>query len=121
MMKKTHHSTSAVVVTVLLIGGGMFSLRDMDVYGQSEQPTPPSTSLLSNSQASEEWMTSFDLENCNFASTGKNSYFILEPGFQAILEGEEDGERLQLTMTVLDETKEVNGVETRVLEEREET
>ena len=61
-MKKTHHSTSAVVVTVLLIGGGMFSLRDMDVYGQSEQPTPPYTSLLSNSQASEEWMTSFDLE-----------------------------------------------------------
>ena len=35
-----------------------------------------------------------------FASTGKNSYFILEPEFQAILEGEEDGERLQLTMTV---------------------
>jgi hypothetical protein len=40
---------------------------------------PPST----DSQASEEWITSSDLENCDFASTGKNSYFILEPGFQA--------------------------------------
>jgi hypothetical protein len=118
-MKKTHHSTSTVVVAVLLIGGGMFSLIGMDVYGQSQQPTSPSTSLSTDSQTSEDWMSTFDLENCDFASKGKNSYFILEPGFQAILEGEEDGEKLQLTMTVLDETKEVDGVETRVLEERE--
>jgi hypothetical protein len=64
-------------------------------------------------------MTSFDLENCNFASMGENSYFILRPGFHAILEGEEDGEILQLIMTVLDETKIVDGVETRVVEEKE--
>ena len=41
-------------------------------------------------------MTSFDLENCGFASTGENSYFILEPGYQVTLMGEEDGEELQL-------------------------
>ena len=58
-------------------------------------------------------MTSFDLENCDFASTGKNSYFILEPGYQVILEGEEDGEKLQLVMTVLNETKVVDGIETK--------
>jgi hypothetical protein len=124
MMKKIHHSTSAVVVvvTVLLIGW-MYILTEMEAYGQEEkqqqqQPASPSTSL-STDQTSEGWMTSFDLENCNFASTGENSYFILKPGYQVILEGEEDGEELQLVMTVLNETKVVDGVETRVIEERE--
>jgi hypothetical protein len=93
-------------------------------YGQGEQdeeqhqPTSPSTSL-SIDQTSGEWMASFDLENCNFASAGENSYFILKPGYQAILEGEEDSEKLQLIITVLDETKVVDGVETRVVEEKE--
>ena len=54
---------------------------------------------------SERWMTSFDLENCDFTSTGKNSYFVLEPEYQVILEGEEDSEILQMVMTVLNETK----------------
>ena len=63
-------------------------------------------------------MTSFDLENCNFASSGENNYFVLEPGYQVILGGEEDGEELELVMTVLNETKVVDGVETRVVEEK---
>ncbi|HEX5977854.1 MAG TPA: hypothetical protein VFY68_11285, partial [Nitrososphaeraceae archaeon] len=50
---------------------------------------------------------------------GKNSYFILEPGYQVVLEGEEDSEKLQLVMSVLNETKIVDGVETRVVEEKE--
>jgi hypothetical protein len=33
--------------------------------------------------------------------------------------GQEDGEELQLVMTVLNETKVVNGIETRIVEERE--
>jgi hypothetical protein len=87
----------------------------MQVYGQAS----PSTSL-STDQTSEGWMTSLDLEDCDFTSTGENSYFILKPGqYQVILEGEEDGEKHQLIMTVLDETKVVDGVETRVLEEKE--
>jgi hypothetical protein len=118
MMKKTHHS---IVITTLLIGG-MFILTGMEVYGQEQQPpqqpTSPSTSL-STDQTTEGWLSSFDLENCNFASTGENSYFILKPGYQVTLEGEEDGEELQLVMTVLDETKIVNGIETRVVEEEE--
>ena len=92
----------------------------MEVFGQQvkEDISSPPTSFLTD-RASEVWMTSFDLENCNFASTGKNSYFILEPGYQVILEGEEDGEKLQLVMTVLNETKVVDGIETRVVEEKE--
>jgi hypothetical protein len=64
-------------------------------------------------------MTFFDFEKCNFGSTGENSYFILRPGYQVTLVGEEDGEELQLVMTVLNETNVVNGIETRIVEEKE--
>ena len=118
---KTHHSTN-IVVTVLLIGGVFILLTGMEVYGQEQlqqqQPTPPSTPL-STDQTSQGWMTTFDLESCNFASTGENSHFVLVPGYQVILGGQEDGEELELVMTVLNETKVVDGVETRVVEEKE--
>lgn len=67
----------------------------------------------------QEWQDSFKLEDCDLASNGANSYFILEPGYQLILEGQEDGADIQLKITVLDETKIVNGTEARVVEERE--
>jgi hypothetical protein len=115
MMKKIHHSISIAAIALLL--GGMLIMTSSEVVGQ-QQATSPLTSFSVN-QTSEEWTASFDLENCDFASTGENSYFILEPGYQVILEGEENGEELQLTMTVLDETKLVDGVQTRVVEEME--
>jgi hypothetical protein len=74
---------------------------------------------LSMDQTTERWMTSFDLENCDFASSGENSFFVLEPGYQVILGGQEDDEERQLVMTVLNETKVVDGIETRVVEEKE--
>jgi hypothetical protein len=121
MMKKTHHSTS-IVMTVLLIGGIFILLTGMEVYGQEQlqqqQPTSPSAPL-STDQSSQGWITSFDLQNCDFVSSGENSYFILKPEYQVILGGQEEGEELQLVMTVLNETKVVDGVETRVVEEKE--
>jgi hypothetical protein len=100
----------------------MFILTGMEAYGQEQQPpqtlTSPSNTLSTN-QTAEGWMSSFDLEKCDFASTGENSYFILKPGYQVTLEGEEDDEMLQLVTTVLNETKVVNGIETRVVEEKE--
>jgi hypothetical protein len=120
-MKKTHHSTS-IRVTVLLIGGMFILLTGIEVYGQEQlqqqQPTPPSTPL-STDQTMQGWKTTFDFENCDFVSNGENSYFVLEPGYQVILGGQEDGEELLLVMTVLNETKVVNGVETRIVEENE--
>jgi hypothetical protein len=61
------------------------------------------------------WTNDFSVEKGNLTSTGRNPYFVLEPGHQLVLE--EGGERL--VITVLDETKMVDGVETRVVEERE--
>ena len=61
------------------------------------------------------WTTEFAVEKGELASTGRNPYFSLEPGDQSTFE--DDDERL--VITVLNETKTVDGVETRVIEERE--
>ena len=48
-------------------------------------------------------------------NTGRNAYMILEPGYRLIMENGKD----TLIITVLNETKLVDGVVTRVVEERE--
>jgi len=72
--------------------------------------------LLAGSAVAEDgWKKDFDLSSCKLQASGRNDYFILEPGFQLILEG--GGTRLQMTVTA--ETRQVAGVTTRVVEERE--
>jgi len=61
------------------------------------------------------WQKQFRISECALQSTGRNTYFVLKPGFRLVLEG--GGGRLAIT--VLDETKSVTGVTTRVVEERE--
>lgn len=61
------------------------------------------------------WQQEFDIASCTLTNVGRNRYFVLEPGFQIVLEG--GNTRLQIT--VLNETKVVSGVVTRVVEERE--
>lgn len=63
----------------------------------------------------ESWAMEFAVEKGEFSATGRNVYFILEPGYQLVYEGG----RERLVITVLEETKMVDGVETRVVEERE--
>lgn len=62
------------------------------------------------------WVDTFGVQKADLRATGRNPYFILEPGYQLVLEGP-GGERL--VVTVLDETQTVDGVDTRVVEERE--
>jgi len=62
---------------------------------------------------------SFMLDQCDFASRGRNPFFVLEPGFTLVLQGQEDGELVRLEITVLNETKTITGVRTRVVEEME--
>src|SRR3712207_5097030 len=64
------------------------------------------------------WTARFPIEEGDLAPTGRNPYLILVPGHRLVLAGEEDGEAVELTITVLDETETVAGVETRVVEER---
>ncbi len=69
--------------------------------------------------ASNGWVDTFNLDECDLAPNGSNSYFFLEPGYKLILQGQDDGDRLELVVTVLNETRSVNGTETRIVEERE--
>jgi hypothetical protein len=61
------------------------------------------------------WTTEFSVDKDELVSTGRNPYLILEPGHYLVLE---DGDE-RLAITVLAETKVVDGVETRIVEERE--
>lgn len=61
------------------------------------------------------WVRDFPVNPAELASTGQNPYFVLEPGCYHVLKGAVG----DLTITVLNETKMVAGVETRVVEERE--
>lgn len=61
----------------------------------------------------------FDFDECAFANRGGNPYFRLQPGFTLVLAGESDGARVRLRIRVLDQTEQVDGVSTRVVEERE--
>jgi hypothetical protein len=65
------------------------------------------------------WQESLTPQAESFSTSGRNRYFILEPGYQLVLEGKEGVKTVQLAVTVLDETKRVGDVETRVVEERE--
>jgi len=61
------------------------------------------------------WTDQFAVTPRELRSTGSNPYFILESGYQLVLE---DG-RGRLTVTVLPQTRVVDDVETRIVEERE--
>jgi hypothetical protein len=65
------------------------------------------------------WLDSFGVNEKGLSSTGRNDYFIFEPGYQLVFEGKEYSAPVQLTITVLNTTKQVDGVEARVVEERE--
>lgn len=118
----------AITVATLLIALGPFIPADIEIIGQQQKEhgtnrtspfnavtQEPSTSILANQSSA--WIDSFNLENCDLTSTGANTYFILEPGYQLVLEGQEDRTPIQMTITVLNETKLVNGTETRIVEE----
>ncbi|HZO87730.1 MAG TPA: hypothetical protein VFB38_05265 [Chthonomonadaceae bacterium] len=61
------------------------------------------------------WTWDFSAENSDLVATGRNPYFSLEPGSVAVLE---DGD-MHLTITVTDQTKVVDGVVCRVVEDKE--
>jgi hypothetical protein len=70
-------------------------------------------------QRAQPWMQSFPVDVKELATEGENPYFILKPGYQLTLEGKDEGQPVRLVITVLQETANIGGVETRVVEERE--
>lgn len=75
--------------------------------------------MMACGQPGKQFTDSFSESNCTFSATGRNEYFILEPGYQLTLQGIKNGDTTKLVITVLDQTKTVNNVVTRVVEENE--
>lgn len=74
-----------------------------------------SAAFLARGDDDASWTKEFPVETGELVSVGRNPYFILEPGYHLVLEGK----KVHLEITVLDETKTLAGVETRIVEERE--
>lgn len=62
-----------------------------------------------------EWRTEFNVNKNDLSATGANPYFVLTPGLRLYYEKGKNA----LISSVLNETKTIDGVETRVVEERE--
>ena len=67
----------------------------------------------------EQYTEVFTPSDCTFATTGSNTYMSLEPGTEILLEGEEEGELVQVRITVTDTEVLVDGVLTRQVFEEE--
>jgi hypothetical protein len=74
------------------------------------------------------YTTQFLLERCTFEAGGRNAHFSIQPGYRLFLAGDDDGEAVELLITVLDETRWIRFVtesgrsvslRARVVEERE--
>jgi hypothetical protein len=71
---------------------------------------------IAGSRANEAgWRRTFDVDRKNLGTIGHNPYFPLTPGLRIHLGGKDEA----VVVSVLEETKVVDGVETRVVEERE--
>jgi hypothetical protein len=71
--------------------------------------------LTAQTRDNRSWTKDFKLEPDELTSIGRNPYFILEPGYVLVLEAGKE----RLTITVLNETRRIDNVETRIVEERE--
>jgi hypothetical protein len=69
--------------------------------------------------AEKKYTESFGEDEKDFASSGSNPFFVLEPGWQIELEKTEHGKKVTMITTVLDDVKKIAGVECRAVEDRE--
>lgn len=73
------------------------------------------TAAQTQETVDESWTRGFFISPDDLVTTGRNRYFILEPGYTWVLESGNE----RLTITVLDETQSIGPFDTRVVEERE--
>lgn len=76
----------------------------------------PAPSISASPGAGQDWQADFGLEARKLSTTGQSTYFSLVPGDRSVLTSEHS----KLAITVLDQTREIGGTLTRVVEEREE-
>jgi hypothetical protein len=93
------------------------TLPATDAPAPASTDTPlPATTEEPASVSDADWQQEFNIDERQLSDTGESEYFILMPGFQLELASDTE----HLIITVMDETKEINGITTRVVEEHEE-
>jgi len=83
--------------------------------------------LLVVQAAAQEFTAQFPIDDTHFSAFGGQPHFILNPGHRLVLEGQDAGEQIVLTVTVLNQTKQITlqsggkprAILARVIEERE--
>ena len=66
------------------------------------------TAALAPAAIAVQFTSDFSIERCKFEPNGRqNPYFSLNPGDQATLEGEEDGQTVKVEITVEDQTRRI--------------
>src|SRR6266850_57822 len=58
-------------------------------------------------------------DQCTFVSSGRNMYGILEPGYQMVYQGMDGKDKVDLIITVTNQTRKIGNVETRIVTEDE--
>jgi len=102
----------SIIVVGTIVGIGYFVFYE----GVFEETIEPSDN-------EERSFRKFNIGNFNLSSIAygdvNNTYWRLDIGYRIVLEGEDEGEDIQVNITVLNRTKMVGSIETRVVEERE--
>jgi hypothetical protein len=100
---------------------GLFAIQACEEGLPSDLAESEGTLVLQASAKKLDHLSVCSPTAANFPSplTSTNPYFPIVVDYQWTLEGEEDGVPVKLVMTVLDETRLIDGVTTRVVEERE--
>lgn len=116
--------TRAAAVLVLCAAVAAYGCRDGGApTALAADAAPAAAPSLAAAQVDDddrnEFTDSYPLASCTWTNNGRNPYFVLTPGHVLELRGRDDGEAVVLKITVLNETKVVTGVTTRVVEERE--
>jgi hypothetical protein len=105
--------TISILVGVLFVSGPGLSTQQLTGINTN------SAMASSKNSPDSKFTDSFNLKNCTFSTTGSNPYFILEPGYQLVFKGVSDNVTVNVTTTVLNQTKVVgDGIVARVVEEK---
>jgi hypothetical protein len=103
---------------VTLLAVGVLSISVAPLLAQDAAKSAPANKKARQAKAKAvepKFQDIFKVDKGALLDRGSNTYMILEPGYKLTLQDGKD----TLTITVLDETKVVDGVQTRVVEERE--
>lgn len=105
---------SQIIAMVAVLAAGMNTLAEPPA---SSKPVTPASQPkpAEHKPKPDGFRDTFTINKADLASTGSGKYFILQPGRKMTYSHGDE----QLVVSVLDETKVVDGVTTRVIEERE--